>query len=214
MICRALADLGLEKEFLSKEMAKLNLDDENKAHHESDYDGGHEHRSYAEVKEIIENSHIGRRAKQIAEKIYSVIAKAEAEVHGKAIEDVHFHEVGRNEAIRNIAVIGICLDALGVSEIYCSAIHDGTGFIECSHGRIPIPVPAVMAMRKDSKLKFVTEEIEMEMVTPSGLAAIIAMDAVYAEMPRGEIIAQGVGRGSRETGKDGLQITLFEISNL
>ncbi|MBN7771910.1 nickel insertion protein [Clostridium aminobutyricum] len=187
-----------------------------------DHEGGHtheeihhhhEHISYKDVKHIIAHSGLTEGEKQRALDIYAVIAKAEAKVHESTIEDVGFHEVGRIEAIRNIAGIAICVERLGVEEIYCSPVHDGKGFIHCSHGLIPVPVPAVMAMREDCDYIFVTDEVETEMVTPSGLGVLMGLGAVCTEhIPQGDLAKSVEVKGTRDIGKDGgLKISLMEV---
>ena len=162
-----------------------------------------EERSYSDVKKIIEECVITEGAKKKALSVYSVIAEAEASVHGKIVSDVHFHEVGRREAIWNIIGASLCADALSIDKILCSEINDGKGFIECSHGTIPVPVPAVLAMRRKCDLVFTTDEnVKTEMVTPSGLAILIGLGAEYSEkIPQGKILKKAVAFGKRETGR-------------
>ena len=172
---------------------------------------GHHHRSYKEVKAIIENSFMTDKVRATAYAIYDVIARAEAKVHGTTVEDVHFHEVGRDQAIRNIVGVSGAFNSLFITEVYCSAIHDGTGTIQCSHGEIPVPVPAVKAMMEESDLEFVTdEEVKTEMVTPSGLAVLMGIGAKYVpEMPEGVLLQDVTIKGGRDTGKDGLRVCLI-----
>ena len=177
--------------------------------HEHQHDHGHHthghSNSYAAIKKIIESGQLSENAKEKALAIYLVIAKAEAFAHETTIEEVHFHEVGRNEAVLNIVGTAICIDLLEVEKVMCSEICDGTGFIECSHGTIPVPVPAVMAMRKETDLVFITDEsVKTEMVTPSGLAMIIGLGAKYSkEIPQGEVLQKATVFGKRKTGRDG-----------
>ena len=173
---------------------------------------GHHHRSYNEVKAIIENSPMTDKVRETTYAIYDVIARAEAKVHGTTVEDVHFHEVGRDQAIRNIVGIAGAFNSLFISEVYCSAIHDGTGTIQCSHGEIPVPVPAVQAMMEEAPdYKFVTDEdVKTEMVTPSGLAVLMGLGAKYVpEMPEGVLLQNVTIKGGRDTGKDGLRVCLI-----
>ena len=175
---------------------------------------GHSHNSYSDIKKLIEGSKISEGAKKNALSIYSVIAKAESSVHGTSVADVHFHEVGRVEAIKNIVGAAVCADALGAEKGICSGINDGRGFIECSHGTIPVPVPAVMAMRKDCGLVFTTDEsVSTEMVTPSGLAILIGLGASYSkETPQGKLLKKAVVYGKRVTGRDGgLTVSLLSL---
>lgn len=172
---------------------------------------GHHHRSYKEVKEIIDKSPIPDKVKATAHAIYAVIAEAEAKVHGADLENLHFHEVGRAQAIRNIVGIAGAVNSLSIKKIYCSEIHDGTGMIQCSHGEISVPVPAVRAMMEKSKYVFVTDEdVNTEMVTPSGLAVLMGIGTEYAaEIPEGVVVQQVVIKGGRDTGKEGLKVSLI-----
>ena len=170
-----------------------------------DDDRGHSHRSYAEVKDMIRSCSISPGAKEKALSIYAVIAEAEASVHGTTVEDVHFHEVGRRKAMENVIGLSACMDALGADKVLCSEICDGKGQIECSHGTIPVPAPAVMAMRERCGLVFTTDEsVKTEMVTPTGLASLIGLGAVHCEgMPAGTAVRKSVAYGARDTGKGG-----------
>lgn len=180
------------------------------AHH-GHHEHHHSHRSHKEIKSIIRESSLPEQVKDTMFSIYKVIAAAEAKVHQTDEENVHFHEVGRDQAIRNIAGIATAIADLGADGIYCSEIHDGKGFIQCSHGRIPVPVPAVMAMRETCDYRFVTDAIETEMVTPSGLGALIGIGAVCVqELPQGKVVKTAVARGGRDTGKEGLKAMLIE----
>lgn len=175
------------------------------------HEHSHTHRSHREVKAIIQNSAMPQPIKDTALSIYRVIAAAEARVHGSDEENVHFHEVGRAQAIENIAGIAAALDSLDIEQIYCSDIHDGKGFITCSHGTIPVPVPAVMAMRETCNYTFVTEDIETELVTPSGLGALLGIGAEpVKEQPEGKVLKTAVAKGGRDTGKEGLKVSLIE----
>ncbi|MGI6766089.1 MAG: nickel insertion protein [Lentihominibacter sp.] len=173
--------------------------------------GGHAYahgRSYTEVKNIIDS------AQEYAQRIYRVLAEAEAEVHGETSETVHFHEVGRSEAIKNALGIGMALSRLAADRILVSSIYDGKGFVDCAHGRIAVPVPAVRAMMNKSDYDFRTAEgVDTEMVTPSGLASLMGIGA--EPVPRGytitgNIIAVAKVKGTRDTGHEGLKALLIE----
>ena len=166
--------------------------------------------SYAAIREVLRRAPMTENARKTAEKIYETIARAEAEVHGATLETVHFHEVGRPQAILNIVSAAAMLDQMGVERIVCSEVCDGQGTIECSHGVIPVPVPAVRAMMANCDYVFRTIPIDTELVTPSGLAMLIGMGAEYAPQPNGEIIARAFGRGGRDTGRNGMELLLIE----
>lgn len=242
MILAALLDLGVDEEECKRGIAGLGLGHGCKHEHEhrhkerhwknAVHEKNHPHthsRSYKEIKELIRSSALSDNVKAVALRTYEAIAVAEAEVHGETLETVHFHEVGRDRAIENVIGVAIALDFLNPSAVYCSSIHDGHGTILCSHGEIPVPVPAVAAMMKRCDFTFVTDDVETEMVTPTGLALLIGMGAVPVDSGEvrglsepgkssglsepgeiGEVQRIGVGRGTRDIGRDGLKIHMIE----
>lgn len=218
MILGSLLDLGINIEQLSEELSKLKLGEfdfmvnkeekygvrgvnvtihQKNSHHHHE----HCHRSYREIEKIILDGKFSKGIESRAISIYKAIAEAEASVHQTDLEHVHFHEVGRNVAILNIVGTAICLEWLEVEEITCSELHDGTGFIECSHGLIPVPVPAVLELLKNTGYKLIQEVENQEMVTPSGLGILKGLHTVYT----GEIPTPptkiGYGFGKKELGR-------------
>lgn len=177
------------------------------AHNEACHSGGS---SYQFIKNVIRHLPVPLSVRDTAEKMYKTIALAEAEVHGADLETVHFHEVGRPRTIYNVITIAMQVNAIKPDKIVCSAVHDGCGTIECSHGIISVPVPAVKAMMKKSDFIFVTDDVETEMVTPSGLGVLIGMGASPGTKPNGSIIAKGLGYGGRDTGRSGMEIYLID----
>jgi uncharacterized protein (DUF111 family) len=163
------------------------------------------HRSYRSIREMIEKGGLCGKAGEIALDIFAVIAEAEAVVHGVQPEAVVFHELGRTDSIIDIVGTAICVDRLkaeGGMEIFCSPLHDGKGFIDCDHGRIPVPVPAVRELLKGSGLKLISEEVNTELVTPSGLGILKGLGArCVEEMPPMELSRTGYGFGKRQTGR-------------
>lgn len=169
-------------------------------------------RSYRDICEIINKSSFDKSVKEFSLKVFEEIAIAEGIVHNKPIEDVHFHEVGAIDSIIDIVGVGICLKMLGVESVYSSPIHDGTGFIECQHGIIPVPVPAVVQMLKGSKIPYLSRDIHTELVTPTGLGIIKSLTNNYGVMPAISIKSVGYGMGKRDTGSlNALRIILGDI---
>lgn len=160
-----------------------------------------EERNLAEISQIIMTSSITDKAKDMALSIFKEIAIAEAAVHGKDINEVHFHEIGAVDSIVDIAGVAICLDMLGIGKIVCSPLHEGKGFVECRHGVLPIPVPAVAQMLKGSGITIITEDIEAELVTPTGIGIIKSLAEGSSQMPHMTIDKIGYGFGKRETGR-------------
>ncbi len=179
--------------------------------HDHDHHGdGHSHRSYKEVLDIIKYLRLDKDIKTIAENIYAVIAKAESKVHGQTLEDLHFHEVGRNRAICNIVGVALCLSKLSPDAIICSEIKDGRGTVKCAHGELEVPVPAVKAMLEETDLKYSQTDREGEFVTPSGLAMLIGSGAKTGEKPEGEPYRRTEVTGMRSVDNQGMKAYLFD----
>lgn len=176
--------------------------DEHDEHNHGENEPHHHHlsRNFSDIQHIIDSSGISDRVKELSKKIFYEIAIAEARVHMKPVEEVHFHEVGAIDSIVDIVGVCICLDMLGVEKIYASELHDGKGFIECQHGTIPVPVPAVMEMLRGSGIPLVQENIETELVTPTGFAIAKCVAAAFGKMPVMNVQRVGYGFGKRETG--------------
>jgi uncharacterized protein (DUF111 family) len=169
-------------------------------HPSESMDGEHAHRTYKEIKQLIESSGLTPGAKRLSLNIYECLARSEAQVHSTSIEDVAFHEVGRIDALINILGSAVAVDILKPGKIFCSPVHDGQGFVKCSHGLIPVPVPAVMEMAKAGDIPLIIDaDAHMEMVTPTGFAILLGLGAVY--MPQLMIKPErvGYGFGKRQT---------------
>ena len=170
-------------------------------------------RHLSHVLEIIEKTNADVKAKELAKKTYAIIAEAEAEVHEETLGSVHFHEVGRDQAIENIINFAVAITKINAENIYVTQINDGTGTVKCSHGEIPVPVPAVKALMKkthlseSSDLAFGIREVDGERVTPSALAMIMAIEAKnIKEVPK-EIKCIGEFFGGRDVEqKEGLAV--------
>jgi uncharacterized protein (TIGR00299 family) protein len=160
-----------------------------------------EHRSFASIRAMIENSALNDNVKRMSVAIFTVIAEAEAAVHDMPVKDVVFHEVGALDSIVDIVGAAICVDMLGADEILCSPVHDGSGFIHCRHGMIPVPVPAVMEMLKGSGISIVGEDVNTEMVTPTGFGILKGLGARCTRLPEINVAGAGYGFGKRNTGR-------------
>ncbi len=194
-------------------------------HHENAHHHVHDHvhkthahstgaRNLKDIEVLIEFSDLKPSVKSFSIKVFREIAKAEAKVHNKDINEVHFHEVGAVDSIVDIVGTAICLDLLGIERVFSSPVHDGTGFINCQHGMLPVPVPAVMEMLVESKIPYISEDINTELVTPTGMGIIKCLATSYGRMPAMIIEKIGYGMGKRETGRlNALRVvmgTLFE----
>lgn len=167
-------------------------------HYEHSHEVNHEHRGMKEITEIIQKSEMTVRAKKMAMRVFGILAQAESKAHGVPVEEVHFHEVGAVDSIVDIAAIAICMDNLDISNVIVPVLYEGTGFIRCQHGQIPVPVPAVTHIAETHKLKLKITDIQGELVTPTG-AAVVAAFRTSDRLPEDfTMLKTGIGAGKRQ----------------
>ena len=172
--------------------------------HEHHHGHGHSHRNLSQILDVIDHAEITKNAKKIASDIFTILAKAEAKAHGVSIEEVHFHEVGAVDSIVDIIAVAVCIDNLNINEVIVSPLYEGTGFIRCQHGVIPVPVPAVCEIVRDNDIDLKITNYEGEFVTPTG-AAIVAAIKTSDKLPdKFKIEKIGIGAGKREYEKAGI----------
>jgi uncharacterized protein (TIGR00299 family) protein len=152
-------------------------DDEHGHEHEHGQDhhhghDGHQHNTWKEIRGLIEKAPLRPGAKGRALEIFGRIAAAEAQVHGKPVEEVAFHEVGAMDSIIDIVGSAICLDLLAPDRITCGEVELGGGTVRCAHGILPVPAPATALLVRGMPVK--TGGFNKEMTTPTGAAILAA----------------------------------------
>lgn len=172
--------------------------------HQDDNDNNHNHnyvhRTYADIKQIIEGSGITEAAKELSRSMFQKVAAAEAAVHGKPIDEVHFHEVGAIDSIVDIVSVAILMDYIKPDRVISSVVSDGYGTIKCAHGELSVPVPATSMIYKNEHIRFKQIEVPTELVTPTGAAIISTFAESYGLMPEMNLNKIGIGVGSRNIG--------------
>jgi uncharacterized protein (TIGR00299 family) protein len=159
--------------------------------------GAHpEHRTLADVEALIDRAGPPVAVATMARAVFRTLAEAEAEVHGTTPETVHFHEVGAVDAL--VDILGACLavDRLAPDEVVCSSLPMGSGTVECAHGTLPLPAPAVAALLPG--VPVYAAGIEGETVTPTGAALVTTLAHRFGPMPAMTIETVGVGAGTLE----------------
>lgn len=131
---------------------------------------GHEHHSLDEVLGCIGSLNASDKVKADAFGIYGILSQGEAKAHGVDVENVHFHEVGNIYAIVTIVSICMIVERLGVEGIVATPITTGFGYVDCAHGRLPIPAPATANILEG--LPSVAGDAEGELATPTGVAIV------------------------------------------
>jgi pyridinium-3,5-bisthiocarboxylic acid mononucleotide nickel chelatase len=160
-------------------------------------------RDYNKIKKLISESSLSNNVKQNSLTAFEKIALAESKIHSKDIGHIHFHEVGSVDAIVDIIGSFLCVEYLKIDTVYSSKISLGSGFVECSHGTIPVPVPATLAILKNVPVTPHdpdSDTISSELVTPTGAAIITTLTSDFGKIPEMTINNVGYGSGKRESG--------------
>jgi len=133
------------------------------------------------------------RARALA--TFARLAEAEARVHRKPVEQIHFHEVGAVDAVVDVVGAALLLNDLGVAEVWASAVATGTGRVRGEHGLLPVPAPAVLELLRAAPVY--SGGVTAELTTPTGAAILAAAATRFAELPPMRVARVGYGAGSR-----------------
>jgi len=207
MILGALIDAGLNLNQLKKELSKLSLPpyEFKTSRVKKNGIGGARvevvskkegrARGLEEILKIINKSKLDTDIKEKAKQIFNRLAVAEAKIHRKRKGNIHFHELSGLDTIIDVVGSLIGIKLLKIERVYSSPLHLGSGFVECQHGILPIPVPATLELLKD--IPIYGRDIEAELVTPTGAVLITALASIFGEFPSMKIEKVGYGAGSR-----------------
>jgi uncharacterized protein (TIGR00299 family) protein len=226
MFMGALLDVGLDFPHLSGELEKLKVEGYHlhvsrgkraqiegtkfdvhlgRHSHGHEHEHGHEHahghehgRTYAEIKQLILKSEISDWAREKSIAVFNRIAAAEGKIHGVPADKVHFHEVGAVDSIVDIVGACIGLEFLGKPRVLASQPIDGTGWIDCAHGRFPVPAPATLEILAARGIALTQCEEPHELITPTGAALLAEFVEEFGPMKNFAPARIGFGLGSRD----------------
>ncbi len=203
----AMIDLGVNPEFLIRELQKLNIEG---FHLEISNDSrrgisgtkatviienpeNEKHRHLRHIEELINRSSLSDHVKKNSIRIFDLIAEAEAKVHRIDKQRVHFHEVGALDSIADIVGAAICLDYLKVDKVISSPVQLGGGTVKCAHGIMPVPAPATVEIIRNVPVR--TGLVQHEATTPTGAAILVAITDEFTDQIAFPIqkIAYGIG---------------------
>jgi uncharacterized protein (TIGR00299 family) protein len=203
MTVAALVDLGVPAQVVVDALACLPLSGYH-VHFHSGFVGaigatkfdvhigdGQSERDFASIERMLLESSLEPQVRDKARRIFRRLAEAEAAVHRSDVESVHFHEVGAIDSIADIVGAAACFSYLG-AKLWVSPLPMGRGFVDCRHGRIPLPAPATINCLGG----ILTQDagIGVELVTPTGAAIVGTLAERCCEWPR--IVPQSVGWGA------------------
>lgn len=220
MLLAALLDLGLPQAVLDAPLQTLGLAGAYRLKLREDRSAGLRglhldveltepsppHRHWGDLRRQIAAAPLEPLLKDRVLAVFSLLAQAEARVHGHPAEQVHFHEVGAVDAL--VDVVGVCAGLLhfGVDELVCTPPPAGHGRVRTAHGLLPLPAPAVLELAVQRQVPLASSEDfpAGELTTPTGMALMAALADRFAPAPALQPAAVGVGLGTRRLDRPNL----------
>lgn len=182
---------------------------EHEHHHEHEQEHGHHHEHGDGHNDNHGHHHHGtgpfpKELETVAEKlncpndiqkVYELLAEAEAKVHGKDVSEIHFHEVGMKDALIDIASVVYLMNKLKVDKVVVSPVNVGFGKVKCAHGILPVPAPATAELVKG--IPTYAGRFEGELLTPTGAALLKYYADEFSYQPLMNVIKCGYGTGNK-----------------
>jgi len=231
MTVGAFLDLGMDFNFLKRELLKLNLKGYKLSRKKIKREGqrgtqftvevknlgktGKREVSYKEIKKLLDDSSLDEKVVSISKKLFARLAQAEAYVHDTSVEAVHFHEVGAVDSIIDIVSAAICLVFFDIQKVFVQNIHISSGYVsKTSHGCYSLCAPATFKLLEWYPVVF--SDIPYELVTPTGASYIASLTKPNEPIPRFVVEKIGYGGGTNKCTGHGnfLRIVLGGIDNI
>ncbi|PSR13884.1 nickel pincer cofactor biosynthesis protein LarC [filamentous cyanobacterium CCP3] len=171
-------------------------------HHPGDGQPSHGHAAYptrnlSAIERLITQANLPDRAQHWSLAVFRNLARAEAAVHGIAVDQVHFHEVGATDAI--VDIVGTCLgfDYLNIDTLVCSPLPTGRGRVKAAHGWLPVPAPAVLKLLEQHQVPLYSNGLDGELITPTGAAIATTLAQRFGDPPAMTLHRTGLGAGGK-----------------
>ncbi len=216
----AMVDLGVPREYLIRELEKLELSNVTVTFRKESRNAiygthavvtvthsTHISRKLKDIREIIDDSALAPAVKETAKAIFRVLAEAEARIHNSSPEKIHFHEVGGEDAIIDIVGAAVAFHYLQVDEVWASTIEMGEGFVNSAHGTLPVPAPATVEILKGRPVHF--GGAAFETTTPTGAAILAVLVTRFTDTPGLNVLQTGYGIGNKEGGSRPNMLRVF-----
>ena len=164
--------------------------------HTHDASGAHTHRGLCEIEALLSHAPLSARTHTLARQVFRVLAEAEATIHGKTPETVHFHEVGAWDSVADIVGACLALEQLEISGLSCGPLPAGCGTIQCAHGEMPNPAPATQRLLSGMVVTQTDEPFEL--VTPTAAALLRVWTQTLETVPtETRVLQSAFGFGTR-----------------
>lgn len=165
-------------------------------HEHHDHMHTHMHSSMEDITGMIMRLELEDSVKQDAVAVYRLIAEAESHVHGKPVEQIHFHEVGTMDAVADVISVCMLMQELKPERIAASPVHVGSGHVRCAHGILPVPAPATAYILRG--IPIYGGQVRGELCTPTGAALLKYFVKEFGNMPVMRVEKIGYGMGKKD----------------
>ena len=176
-------------------------------HHEHSHEEGHshghhhDHHNMRSITAIVGKLNIPEEVKKDILAVYDLIAQAESHVHGRPVDEIHFHEVGSMDAVADVTAVCLLMHELKPERVVASPVHVGSGHVHCAHGILPVPAPATAWILQD--IPTYGGKVRGELCTPTGAALLKYFVQEFGSQPPMRVEGIGYGCGQKE----------FEVAN-
>ena len=164
--------------------------------HDHSHEHAHRHASVSDIEAVIDGLAVSDQVKKDAKAVYALIADAESKVHGRPVNEIHFHEVGAMDAVAD--VVGVCLlmEKIAPEQVFASPVHVGSGYVRCMHGILPVPAPATALIL--TGVPAYGGQVQGELCTPTGAALLRHFVSRFGDRPGMTSRAVGYGMGKKD----------------
>lgn len=165
-------------------------------HHHDHHQHHHAHHGLHDIRHIVSHLEIPEAVREDVMAVYDCIAQAESRVHGVAVEQIHFHEVGAMDAVADVTAVCLLMHTLGNPKVVASPIHVGSGQVHCAHGVLPVPAPATALLLEG--IPTYGGSIRGELCTPTGAALLRHFVSEFGPQPAMVVEKIGYGCGKKD----------------
>lgn len=165
-------------------------------HHHGEHIHHHEHHNMQSITAIVGNLDIPEEVKKDILAVYDLIAQAESHVHGRPVDEIHFHEVGSMDAVADVTAVCLLMHELEPERLVASPVHVGSGHVHCAHGILPVPAPATAWILRD--IPTYGGQVRGELCTPTGAALLKYFVQEFGSQPPMRVEGIGYGCGQKE----------------
>ncbi|HVS65153.1 MAG TPA: nickel pincer cofactor biosynthesis protein LarC [Thermoanaerobaculia bacterium] len=158
-------------------------------------ENGHGHRSFADIRSLIERSGLGRAVAERSVELFARLAEVEGTIHRIEPERVLFHEVGALDSIVDIVGACVAIEHLAPARLTCGTVVVGGGRARTAHGVVPVPAPATAELMCGIPT---VGEGEGELLTPTGALILSSFVDDFGPAPPMRSTGHGYGLGRRQ----------------